>query len=106
MARPTGWPPDHNGMPNLSFLDSKNTLNALLNAVFRGSPALQPQGNALLSNLTRLTDKSIIEYEAARASLTHYVDRTNGPGFGDLFRTFDHLETCIDAVHRAGQHAE
>jgi hypothetical protein len=92
-------------MPDLSFLDSANMLNALLNAVFRGSQLLPP-GNALLSNLTRLTDKSIIEYEAARASLTHYIKSESGQGFGHLFRTFDHVETCVDAVHRAGQHAE
>lgn len=106
MYTPRGWPPRKNGMPSLEHLDSKNTLNALLNVFFRQKGVLPPPGQGLLNNLTRLTDKAVIEYEAARAALDRYVDPRGDRALSDVFRTFDHLETCLDALHRAGQHAE
>jgi hypothetical protein len=93
-------------MPSLGHLDSKNTLNAMLNLTLGGRGALPPPGQGLLSNLTRLTDKAVLEYESARASLDRYLASPGDRPLSQLFRAFDHLETCLDAVHRAGLHAD
>jgi hypothetical protein len=90
-------------MPSLAHLDTKNTLNALLNVLTGSGPQLPPLSHGLQSNLVRLTDRTIVEYEAARTSLDGYVaDRA----LSDLFRTFDHLETCVDTLARVVKHAE
>jgi hypothetical protein len=65
MSKPRGWPPRINGMPRLDHLDSSNTLNALLSTFFGGRSALPVGAQGLLTNLTRLTDKAILEYESA-----------------------------------------
>ena len=104
MTRPSGWPPRENGMPSLSHLDSANALNALLNMLLSGVTPLSPAAQALVTNLTRLSDKAVTEYENARAALDRYLDPDHP--LSEMFRTFDHQETCLDAVDRAGRHAE
>lgn len=93
-------------MPSLAHLDSKNTLNALLNMLFGRRGVFPPPARELVSNLTRLTDKAVLEYEAARSALDRFVYPPHNRPIGDLLRTCDHLETCLDSVHRAGLHAE
>lgn len=99
---PKGWPPRVNGMPPLAHLDTKNTLNALLNVITGSAPQLGPHSYGVQINLVRLTDKTIVEYEAARTSLDCYVP--NGP-LSDLVRTCDHLETCVETLARVVKHA-
>ena len=89
-------------MPPLAHLDTKNTLNALLNLITGSAPQLGPHSYGVQINLVRLTDKTIVEYEAARTSLDSYVP---DGAFSDLFRTFDHLETCVDTLARVVKHA-
>jgi hypothetical protein len=50
-------------------------------------------------NFCRLTDKALMEYEAARKDLGRYVA---GAGSSlPYLRAIDHFETCIDAAQRA-----
>jgi hypothetical protein len=104
--RPQGWPPGRNGMPSLARLESENTLEGARNVIVWGKGLLPPPGQHLLANLTRLTDKAILEYELARESIDRYLDAATDQPQTHLYRTFDHLETCLDAVHRAARHAE
>jgi hypothetical protein len=106
MADGNRWPPRRNGMPSLAHLDNKNTLNAMLNVLFRGPRVAGPKAHALSMNLTRLSDKAVIEYELARKALDRYVRPGRNRPVSELLRAGDHLETCLDAVHRAGVHAE
>ena len=94
-----------NLMPDLSHLDSKNSLNAILNMLFgaRGIPGHPGQG--LLTSYVRVMDKTILEYEAARSALTEWLTTPNNV-MSPLFRTIDHLETCVDSLNRVSEFAE
>jgi hypothetical protein len=93
-------------MPSLAHLDTKNTLNAALNAMFGGRGVVGFPAHGLQVNLMRLTDKAILEYEAARETLDDYLAPGANRPLSRLFRCFDHMETCVDALARAGRHAE
>jgi hypothetical protein len=87
-------------MPSLEHLDSKNTLNVMLNGLVggRGVPGLpgRPQG----SYAARLLDKTILSYESARVELTKYVQRESENTMAPLVRALDHLETTVDSLYR------
>jgi hypothetical protein len=93
-----------NRMPDLSHLDSKNTQNELLNSLFGGAPRHHPT-RGLTTSLVRVMDKTIIEYEAARAALTEWIETPNHV-MSPLLRAIDHLETCIDSLDRVAQFVE
>lgn len=94
-----------NLMPDLAHLDSKNSLNAMLNVVLGGRGIVGHPGQGLLTIYVRMMDKAILEYEAARATFTEWVTTPNNV-MSPLFRTIDHLETCVDSLHRASVFAE
>jgi hypothetical protein len=85
-------------MPDLGHLDSKNSLNAMLNVVFGGRGMIGHPGQGLLTLYVRVMDKTVLEYEAARAALLSGSPRRTTSG-ATLFRTIDHLETCVDSLH-------
>jgi hypothetical protein len=94
-------------MPPLAHLDRNNALNAVLNSLAGSRGVLPDPAYGLQMNLARLIDKAIREYESARESFDAYVDAPAEQfRLGALVQAFDHLETCLDAVHRAGQHAD
>jgi hypothetical protein len=93
-----------NLMPDLSHLDSKNSLNAILNMVFGGRIFGHP-GQGLLTSYVRVMDKTVLEYEAARSALSEWIASPNNV-MSPLFRTIDHLETCVDSLHRVSLFAE
>src|SRR4051794_29779901 len=99
--RVEGWPPARNLMPVLEHLDSKNILNVVLNELVgdRGVPGML--GRQLSKHLARLTDKTILSYEAARTELDKYVDQSASGAFklSPLIRAIDHFETTIDSLH-------
>ena len=92
-------------MPDLSHLDSKNSLNAILNMLLGGRGIAGHPGHGLLTSYVRLMDKTILEYEAARSALTEWLTTPNNV-MSPLFRTIDHLETCVDSLHRVSVFAE
>jgi hypothetical protein len=92
-------------MPSLSHLDSKNSLNALLNMFFGGRGISGHPGQGLLTSCVRVTDKTVLEYEAAREALTLWISTPNNV-MSPLFRTIDHLETCIESLHRVSLFAD
>jgi hypothetical protein len=93
-------------MPSLSHLATSSSLDAALNAWLPGLGRYAAPAGPLLAHLARLTDKAILEYESARASLDAFIKGRRGGRLTDLFRAYDHLETCIDAVARAANFAE
>jgi hypothetical protein len=57
-------------------------------------------------NFSRLTDKALREYDAARAELLLYVTPAGGPlRTSPYLRAIDHLENCVSSAHRAALHA-
>ena len=71
-------------------------------------PPTQLRGNhvatAVFVNFCRLTDKALLEYEAARADFDSYVSGAGSPL--PYLRGIDHMENCIDATYRAVRHGE
>ena len=55
----------------------------------------------LFMNFSRLTDKALREYDAARAELLLYVSPHDGLRASPYLRAIDHMENCISATHRA-----
>src|SRR5687768_7735698 len=87
-------------MPALANIPSNQTLNMLLNLVFRGPAVTGHPDGAWWSNLVRLTDKTVREYEAARLELNSWTTAANNT-WSPLFRGIDHLENCVTSAHRA-----
>jgi hypothetical protein len=60
----------------------------------------------LFMNFSRLTDKALREYDAARAELLLYVSPHDGLRLGPYLRAIDHMENCVSATHRAVLNAQ
>src|SRR5882757_9842708 len=99
-------------LPTINHLDQASMRSRLL--VMRGSvPAeLRADGRYLwlYVHLTRVTDKAIREYNAARDNAHAFgTDSGRGPHTLEevsemppyLLWANDHLESCVDAAHRA-----
>jgi hypothetical protein len=68
-------------MPSVDHLSNKGTLNVLLDRAFSGIPAGLPPDKTmfgLFMNFSRLTDKALREYDAARAEMLLYVSPHKG----------------------------
>jgi len=92
-------------VPPVDHLSNKGTLNVLLDRTMSGLPAGLPPDRTMVGlfmNFSRLTDKALREYDAARAELLLYVSppdeilRTS-----PYLRAIDHMENCVSATHRA-----
>jgi hypothetical protein len=90
-------------MPSLEHLEAKNILNVMLNAMFGGRGIPGQPGRSMTNYLARLTDKTILAYESARAELTRYVERPTENFLSPLVRTMDQLETTVDSLWRASR---
>jgi hypothetical protein len=55
----------------------------------------------LFMNFSRLTDKALREYDAARAELLLFASPHEGLRIGPYLRAIDHMENCVSATHRA-----
>ena len=55
----------------------------------------------LFINFCRLTDKSLREYDAARAELLNHLSVGHQFLIAPYLRGIDHMENCISAAHRA-----
>jgi hypothetical protein len=97
--------PDTYEMPDLSDLFAKQVLDTMLNMMFGNYPAAARAAQPQFVNLVRLTDKALSEYEAARAALDDFAVHRGSGRLSPLFRGVDHLESCINATHRAFQFA-
>jgi hypothetical protein len=92
-------------LPSVDHLSNNGSLNVVLDRTLGGGPTGFPQHRSalgLLSNFVRLVDKSLREYDAARAELALYVE----PHAGTLrtspyIRAVDHMENCVGAAHRS-----
>ncbi|MGZ4531166.1 MAG: hypothetical protein ACXVXP_02310 [Mycobacteriaceae bacterium] len=98
---------DPNGLdlPPVDHLSNNGSLNVILDRVLAGGPTGFPQSPSalgLLSNFVRLVDKSLREYDAARAELTVYVEPHEGTlRTSPYIRAVDHMENCVGATHRS-----
>jgi hypothetical protein len=97
-------------MPPVDHLSNKGTLNFLLDRAFSGVPAGLPPDRTMIGlfmNFSRLTDKALREYDAARAELLFYVSPHDGPlRITPYLRAIDHMENCVSAAHRAVLNAQ
>lgn len=91
-------------IPAVDHLSSNGTLNLLLDRTFSGLPPGLPPDRTmvgLFTNFSRLTDKALREYDAARAELLAFVSPHPGLRMGPYLRAIDHMENCVSAAHRA-----
>jgi hypothetical protein len=91
-------------LPSVDDLSNKGTLNVLLDRTLTGLPAGLPPDRTLVGlfmNFSRLTDKALREYDAARAELLLYVSLHEGLRTSPYLRAMDHMENCVSATHRA-----
>ena len=91
-------------IPPVDHLSNKGTLNVLLDRTMSGLPAGLPPDPTmvgLFTNFSRLTDKALREYDAARAELLLYVSPYDGLRTSPYLRAIDHMENCVSATHRA-----
>src|SRR5215211_5166533 len=91
-------------MPGVDHLSNKGTLDVLLDRTLAGLPSGLPADRTkvgLFMNFSRLTDKALREYDAARAELMLFVSPDVGLGTSCYVRAIDHMENCVSAIHRA-----
>lgn len=91
-------------MPPVDHLSNRSATNLLLDRALSGVPAGLPPDRMLIglfTNFVRLTDKALREYDAARTELLAFVtpDITLHTNF--YLRAIDHMENCVNALHRA-----
>jgi hypothetical protein len=60
----------------------------------------------LFMNFSRLTDKALREYDAARAELLLWVWPHDGLRTNPYLCAIDHMENCVSATHRAVLNAQ
>jgi hypothetical protein len=91
-------------MPAVDHLSNMGTLNVLLDRTFSGLPSGLPPDRTMVGlfmNFSRLTDKALREYDAARAEVVLYVSPADELGISPYLRAIDHMENCVSATHRA-----
>jgi hypothetical protein len=91
-------------MPGVDHLSNMGTLNVLLDRTLSGLPSGLPPDRTMVGlfmNFSRLTDKALREYDAARAELLHYVAPVDEFRIGPYLRAIDHMENCVSATYRA-----
>lgn len=97
-------------IPSVDHLSNKGVLNILLDRSFSSLPAGLPPDRTmfgLFMNFSRLTDKALREYDAARAELLLYVSPHDGMlRITPYLRAIDHMENCVSAAHRAVLNAQ
>lgn len=90
-------------MPAVDDISNRGTLNVLLDRTISGLPAGLPPDRTMVGlfmNFSRLIDKALREYDAARAELFLYASSLDW-GINSYMRAIDHMENCISATHRA-----
>jgi hypothetical protein len=85
-------------MPSLAHLDSALRSKRWLGKLLRISSPPTSKGRQLADAFVHVVEKSLIEYEAARARLIQFL----GSGTAeDYHRAQDHAESCVQSLHRA-----
>ncbi|MEO8630279.1 MAG: hypothetical protein ABI612_19605 [Betaproteobacteria bacterium] len=92
-------------MPDLSGLFRKTMLTFLLSQVFQSAGAQGYLPRAFQTNLVRLTDKALEDYELARSAFQEYVTRSSNNMRSPLFRATGHMENCFGSLERARRYA-
>lgn len=96
-------------IPSVDHLSNKGTLNVLLDRTWSSLPPGLPRDRTMVGlfmNFSRLTDKALREYDAARAELLLFVSPRVGLGTSSYLRAIDHMENCVSAIHRAVLNAQ
>ncbi len=95
-------------MPSVDHMFNQGMLNLLLDRALSGLPPKLPREFVevgLFTNLVRLTDKSLREYDAARFELFDYLDGwaaepRKGLRTSPYIRAIDHMENVFSALAR------
>jgi hypothetical protein len=93
-------------MPDLSTLPK--LMPATMIHALIGDPGITHKTGSYRRNFTRLIDKAIREYQLARNSILAQIEESQRPAevmeregrFFFILGFTDHLETCLNAVHR------
>jgi hypothetical protein len=96
-------------MPSVDHFSNKGTLNVLLDRTLSGLPAGLPPDRTLVGlfqNFSRLTDKALREYDAARFEVIFYLEPHDSLRTSPYLRAIDHLENTASATHRAVLNAQ
>lgn len=92
--------PKQNLMPELGGAHGKNTLDLILNLVFRKAGPNEKSVRGLWVNYVRIVDQTIYEYHLARECMEEFVTTDNSV-LSPLFRCSTHLENCIISIRKA-----
>lgn len=68
--------------------------------VFQRAGAEDSAARGFLTNLVRLTDKAVGDYELARKEFLQVVHRSSASIWGPLFRATGHMENCLNTLER------
>jgi hypothetical protein len=85
-------------MPSLSNLDTSLRGKRFLGRIMGVHGPPSTRGLQIAAGFVRLVEKTIIEYESTRRNLFSFF--SDGL-MGNYFRAQDHLETCLQSLHRA-----
>ena len=91
-------------MPSVDHLRTKGPSTFSSTSLSRVYPTtFQPTGPivGLLTNFSRLVDKALREYDAARAEVIEYLEPHEGLRTSPYVRAIDHMENAASATHRA-----
>jgi hypothetical protein len=106
-AEESPWPiPQIPALPESVY--TKSILNLILNRMAGQVARVSrtPTGHKLFLNVVRLSDKATSEYQSARETADDFAENWQMMRLSPYFRTVDHLESCVNALHRALLHLD
>src|SRR4030042_2479537 len=85
-------------MPSLSELETGLRGKRLLGRILGVHGPPSQRGLQIADGYVRLVEKTLIEYESARKAMISFMSNGN---FDSYCRAQDHIETCLQSLHRA-----
>ena len=92
-------------MPNLDGL-SRDRLAVRMVDLLTGDRGRESEDRALMTNLARLVDRSVVRYREASDYLDEWIETAHLGNLSAQFRGISAMEECITLVHRAGEYAD
>jgi hypothetical protein len=92
-------------MPSLDAL-SRDRLAVRMVDLLTGDRGRVYEDRALMTNLARLVDRSVVRYREASGYLDEWIETRHLGNESARFRGVSAIEECITLVHRAGRYAD